>query len=102
MQKQIDNLELSHSIDREVAGWCEAMNTLELTDEELAEAIVEFCKSPESARARGSAHVANMENSPRSEGFITKVMEKNPLTQETSALKKELKTLPPGLKYAYL
>ncbi|XP_042027291.1 eukaryotic translation initiation factor 3 subunit A-like [Salvia splendens] len=37
MQEQIDNSELSHYIDREVAGWCEAMHTRELTDEELAE-----------------------------------------------------------------
>ncbi|XP_042038541.1 uncharacterized protein LOC121784475 [Salvia splendens] len=78
--EQIDNSELSHSIDREVAGWCEAMNTLELTDEELAEAIIEFWH----------------------EGLVTKEMEKNPLPQETNSPKKELKTLPPGLKYAYL
>ncbi|XP_042056219.1 uncharacterized protein LOC121800783 [Salvia splendens] len=73
-----------------------------LTDEELAEAIVEFYKSPESARSRESAQVARLEKFPRPEGLITKEMEKNPLPQETSSPKKELKTLPLGLKYAYL
>ncbi|XP_042019209.1 uncharacterized protein LOC121767074 [Salvia splendens] len=92
----IDNSELSHSIDREVAGLCEAMNTFELTDEELVQAIVEFCRNPELVRSRRSAHVASMENLPGPE------MEKNPLPQAMSVPKKELKTLPPGLKYAYL
>ncbi|XP_042019212.1 uncharacterized protein LOC121767077 [Salvia splendens] len=96
IDEQIDYSELSHNIDREVAGWCEAMNTFELTDEELAEAIMEFCRDPELARSRRSAHVASMENLPGPD------MEKNPLSQETSVPKKELKTLPPGLKYAYL
>ncbi|XP_042019214.1 uncharacterized protein LOC121767080 [Salvia splendens] len=92
----IDNSELSHSIDREVAGLCEAMNTFELTDEELVQAIVEFCGNPELVRSRRSAHVASMENLPGPE------MEKNPLPQAMSVPKKELKKLPPGLKYAYL
>ncbi|XP_042028889.1 uncharacterized protein LOC121775873 [Salvia splendens] len=79
------------------------MNTRELSDEELAEAISEFCTNPESARSRGLAHVASMENSSRSgKGMTTEAIEKNPLPQETSSPKKELKTLPPGLKYAYL
>ncbi|XP_042051413.1 uncharacterized protein LOC121796681 [Salvia splendens] len=100
--EQIDNSELSQSIDREVAGWCEAMNTMKLKDEELAEAIVEFCKNSESAGSRRSAHATSLEKLPGSEGLITKEMEKNPLPQETSSPKKELKTLPSGLKYAYL
>ncbi|XP_042032123.1 uncharacterized protein LOC121778759 [Salvia splendens] len=36
------------------------------------------------------------------EGLITKEAKKNPLPQETSSTKKELKTLPLGLRYAYL
>ncbi|XP_042027244.1 nucleolar and coiled-body phosphoprotein 1-like [Salvia splendens] len=35
-------------------------------------------------------------------GMITDATENNPLPPETSIPKKELKTLPPGLKYAYL
>ncbi|XP_047949003.1 uncharacterized protein LOC125194830 [Salvia hispanica] len=79
------------------------MNTPELTDEELTEAIMEFCRNPESAKSKGSAHVASLENSPgpgRKE--LPDIAEKNPLPQETNETKKELKTLPPGLKYAYL
>ncbi|XP_047979220.1 uncharacterized protein LOC125221139 [Salvia hispanica] len=53
------------------------MNTTELTDEELTEA--------------GSGKETSSDTA-----------EKNPLPQETSDTKKELKTLPPGLKYAYL
>ncbi|XP_042029829.1 uncharacterized protein LOC121776719 [Salvia splendens] len=47
MHEQVENSELSHSIDREVASWCEAVNTLGMTDEELTEAILEFCESPD-------------------------------------------------------
>ena len=79
------------------------MNTTELTDEELTEAIMEFCRNPESARSRGSAHVASLENSPGSgKETLPDIAEKNPLPQETNNTRKELKTLPPGLKYAYL
>lgn len=66
IQEQIENSELSHLIDREVVGWCATMNTTELTDEELTKAIMEFCRNPESAKSRGSAHVASPENSPES------------------------------------
>ncbi|XP_042029882.1 uncharacterized protein LOC121776780 [Salvia splendens] len=102
MQEQVENSELSHSIDKEVANWCEAVNTLGMTDEDLAEAILEFCKSLEFARSKELVRVANGGHSPAPEGFITKETKKNPLPQETSATKKELKTLPPGLRYANL
>lgn len=102
MDEHIDNSTLSHSIDKEVAGWCEAMNTEELTDEELAEVIEEFCKNPMSARLRGSAHLASVETLPDLEDLTTKEMEKNLLPQEDNSPKKELKTLPPGLNYTYL
>ncbi|XP_042009129.1 uncharacterized protein LOC121757689 [Salvia splendens] len=102
MQEQVENSELSHSIDKEVANSCEAINTPGMKDEELAEAILEFCKGPESARSKGSAYAANVENLPGPEVLIIKEAKKNPLPQETSSTKKELKTLPPGLRYAYL
>ncbi|XP_042012082.1 uncharacterized protein LOC121760489 [Salvia splendens] len=102
LHQQIDNSEMSHSIDKEVVGWCEAMNTQKLTDEKLAEAIKEFCKNPTSARSKGSAYLASMEKLPDLEDFTKKEMEKNPLPQEASSPKKELTTLPPGLKYGYL
>ena len=103
IQEQIDNSELSHSIDKEVVGWCAAVNTEELTDEELTEAIMEFCRSPESARSKGSAYVASLDKSPGSgKETLPEISDKNPLPQEANGTKKELKTLPPGLKYAYL
>ncbi|XP_042032264.1 uncharacterized protein LOC121778955 [Salvia splendens] len=101
-EEQVENSELSHFIDKEVANWCEAVNTLGMTDEELAEALLEFCKSPESARSKELACVSNVENFLGPEGLITKEAKKNPLPQETSSTKNELKTLPPGLRYAYL
>ncbi|XP_047942981.1 uncharacterized protein LOC125189791 [Salvia hispanica] len=64
-------------------------------DEELAEAIMKFCKNPESARSRGSAHVASLENSPGSGNeTLPDIAEKNSLPQETNDTKKELKTFP--------
>ncbi|XP_042035172.1 uncharacterized protein LOC121781503 [Salvia splendens] len=102
MQEQVENSELSHSFDKEVASWCEAVNTLGMTDEELAEVILGFCKSPEITRSKELVCVANGEHLPAPEGLITKEPKKNLLPQETSATKKELKTLPPGLRYAYL
>ena len=55
------------------------------------------------AKSKGSAHVASLEKSP---GFgkevLPEIADKNPLPQETNGTKKELKMLPPGLKYAYL
>ncbi|XP_042009003.1 uncharacterized protein LOC121757541 [Salvia splendens] len=94
MQEQVENSELSHSIDKEVANWCEVVNTLGMIDEELANAILEFCKSHESVRSKELAYVSNVENLPGPEGLITKEAKKNPLPQETSSTKKELKTFP--------
>ncbi|XP_042062279.1 uncharacterized protein LOC121806312 [Salvia splendens] len=102
MHEHVENSELSHSIDKEVANWSSVVNTLGMTDEELAEAIMEFCKSPESVGSKGSACIAKMENLHEPEGLITKEVKKNPLPQDTSSAKKQLKTLPPGLRYAYL
>ena len=85
IQEQIDNSELSHLIDREFVGWCAAMNTMELTDEELTEATMEFCENPETARSRGSTHVASLENSPESgKKTLPDIAEKNSLPQETN------------------
>ncbi|XP_042019013.1 uncharacterized protein LOC121766843 [Salvia splendens] len=42
------------------------------------------------------------EKSAEGKGTTTGTVEKNPLPQEKDVPKKELKTLPPGLKYAYL
>ncbi|XP_042027258.1 uncharacterized protein LOC121774451 [Salvia splendens] len=76
IDEQVENSELSHSIDKEVANWCEAINTLRKTDEELVEAILEFCKSPESARSKRSAHATSVENLPKPEGLLTKETKK--------------------------
>ncbi|XP_042027236.1 uncharacterized protein LOC121774422 [Salvia splendens] len=79
MQELMSNSESSHSIDMEVAGWCEAMHTRELSDEELAEAISEFCTNPGAARSRGSAYVANLESTPGIGKGMKSDEENNPL-----------------------
>ena len=46
MQEQFNNSGLSHSIDKEVAGWCETLLTQDMTDEQINEAIMAFCHQP--------------------------------------------------------
>ncbi|XP_042038280.1 neurofilament medium polypeptide-like [Salvia splendens] len=53
------------------------MNTQEFTDEELAEAILEFCKNPKFARSKGSAHLASVVKLSDLEDLTAKEMEKN-------------------------
>ncbi|XP_047943062.1 uncharacterized protein LOC125189880 [Salvia hispanica] len=102
MQEQFNNLELSQSVDKEVAGWCETLLTRNLTDEQINEAIMAFCNQPLSFESTGSIQVRGPDEGTDLGEMATGGLEKNPLPQEAITPKKELKKLPETLKYAYL
>ncbi|KAL1559047.1 hypothetical protein AAHA92_09435 [Salvia divinorum] len=62
---------------------------------------MDFCQ-PNAARSSGIPKLTRMNEVAEKEDPATKSMERNPLPSEKSPAEKELKTLPPGLKYAYL
>ncbi|XP_042051607.1 uncharacterized protein K02A2.6-like [Salvia splendens] len=102
LQEQLAAAEMNDSIEEEVSGWCETLLTQNMTDEEINDAIIGFCQKPTSTRSTGSAQLSSLEKVSDFEELAAKDMEKNPLPQEAVTPKKELKTLPPGLKYVYL
>ncbi|KAL1549889.1 hypothetical protein AAHA92_17919 [Salvia divinorum] len=101
MEKQLAGLELNKLIEAEITGWCEAVKTKVLTDQEITSAIMDFCQ-PNAARSSRISKLTRMNEVAEKEDPTTKSMEKNPLPSEKNPAEKELKTLPPGLKYAYL
>ncbi|XP_047940742.1 uncharacterized protein LOC125188049 [Salvia hispanica] len=100
--EQADASEMTESMKKEVAGWCEAVIKQGLSDEEITKAIMDFCGKSRSPGSKGPVQLASVKNLPELDELVKKGMEKNPLPPEVSPPKKELKTLPPGLKYAYL
>ena len=102
LQEQADTSEMTRSMRKEVAGWCEAVIKQGLSDEEITKAIMDFCGEAGSPGSKGSVQLASVEKLPELDELVKKGMEKNPLPPEVPPLKKELKNLPPGLKYAYL
>ncbi|KAL1569734.1 hypothetical protein AAHA92_01175 [Salvia divinorum] len=97
-----DGAELSNLIEAEVASWCETVKTQSLTDQEISAAIQDFCQRPPSAGSSGILQLASVKKMPGTEEPNLGNMEKNPLPLEANPGKKELKQLPPDLKYAYL
>ncbi|XP_042067294.1 uncharacterized protein LOC121810600 [Salvia splendens] len=73
-----------------------------MTYEDINDAIMGFCQKPISIRSTGFAQQSSLEKLLDFGKLAAKNMEKNPLPQEAVTPKKELKTLPRGLKYAYL
>ncbi|KAL1564556.1 hypothetical protein AAHA92_06883 [Salvia divinorum] len=63
---------------------------------------MDFCQRPQAAGSSGSLQLSSVEKVPETEEPNMRNMEKNPLPLEVNPAKKELKTLPPGLKYSYL
>ncbi|KAL1568818.1 ion channel CASTOR-like isoform X5 [Salvia divinorum] len=102
MEKQFVGPEMSNLIEGEVAGWFEAVKTQGLTDQEITDAIMDFYQKPIFVGSNGSLLLASLEKVPEMENSATQNMEKNPLSFKGTPVKKTLKTLPPGLKYAYL
>ncbi|KAL1564928.1 hypothetical protein AAHA92_07208 [Salvia divinorum] len=88
-------------IEAEVASWCEAVQKKDLTDQEISEAIMEFCQTNGSAGSSRPAQLASMEKALDQENQPTEGLDKNPLSQEENPTR-ELKKLPHGLKYVYL
>ncbi|XP_047942710.1 uncharacterized protein LOC125189480 [Salvia hispanica] len=102
LHEQFNNSELSHSIDKEVAGWCETLLTRDLTDEQINEAIMAFCHQPLSFESTCSVQAKGPDEATDFGEMATRILEKNPLPQEAITPKKELKILSESLKYAYL
>ncbi|KAL1559651.1 hypothetical protein AAHA92_09969 [Salvia divinorum] len=102
LREKCDEAELSNLIEAEVIGWCETVKTQGLNDQEILAAIQDFCQKPSSAGSRGFLQLAGVKKMPETEGSKLESMKKNPLPLEANLEEKELKQLPPGLKYAYL
>ena len=79
MQEQFNNSELSQSVDKEVAGWCETLLTRNLTDEQINEAIMAFCHQPLSFESTGSVQVRSPDEGTDLGEMATRSLEKNPL-----------------------
>ncbi|KAL1533294.1 hypothetical protein AAHA92_33197 [Salvia divinorum] len=102
MQEQLTGSDLNNTIEAEVARWCKDLQTQGLTDQEISAAILEFCQRPQAAGSSGFLQLASVKKMPETEEPNMGNMEKNPLPLEANPEKKELKTLPPCLKYSYL
>ena len=102
LQEQVYTSEMTEYMRKEFAGWCEAIMGQGLSDGEITKAIMDFCGEARSPRSKESVQLASMEKLPELDKLVKKGMEKNPLPPEVPPPKKELKNLPPGLKYAYL
>ena len=100
MQEQFNNSELSHSIDKEVAGWCETLLCRDMTDEQINEAIMAFCHQPLLFESTCSVQAKGPDKATGFGEMAARILEKNPLPQEVITPKKELKKLPESLKYA--
>ncbi|XP_047949425.1 uncharacterized protein LOC125195292 [Salvia hispanica] len=79
MEEKLQALDVYAQADVEAAAWCDLISSRGLTDEEIEEAITEFCQKSELA------------------GSVGAVVPANPLPPQV-----ELKKLPANLKYAYL
>ena len=102
MQEQFDNSELSQTVEKEVTGWCETFFTQDLTDDQINEAIMAFCHQPLSFQSARSVQEKSPDEGANLEEMAPRSKAENPLPQEAITPKKELKTLPENLKYAYL
>ncbi|KAL1553746.1 hypothetical protein AAHA92_14379 [Salvia divinorum] len=90
-----------NTIEAEVANWCETIQKNDLTDQEISEAIMDFCQAKGSSGSSRPAQLASVERASGQESRSTDEADKNPLPQEERSTT-ELKKLPSGLKYAYL
>ncbi|KAL1548437.1 hypothetical protein AAHA92_16668 [Salvia divinorum] len=90
-----------NTIEAEVANWCETMQKNDLTDQEISEAIMDFCQAKGYSGSSRPAQLASVERASGQESQSTDEADKNPLPQEERSTA-ELKKLPSGLKYAYL
>ncbi|KAL1568511.1 hypothetical protein AAHA92_00121 [Salvia divinorum] len=102
LQEKFEGAGRTEEIEREVVRWCKDVQTQGLTDQEIFAAVLEFCQRLQAAGSSGFNQVASVKKIPGTEEPNLENMEKNPLPLEASPEKKELKILPPGLKYSYL
>ncbi|KAL1536623.1 hypothetical protein AAHA92_29246 [Salvia divinorum] len=100
LKEKFEGVIENEEVEMEVTSWCEAVQEKNLTDEEISEAIMDFCQAKRSAGSSRPAQLASMEKAPE-QGNQPNDEKENPLPKVES-LPKELKKLSPGLKYAYL
>ncbi|KAL1564620.1 hypothetical protein AAHA92_06939 [Salvia divinorum] len=100
LQEKFEGAGGSKELEKEVAGWCQEMQTQGLTDQEITEVIGNF--TPQATGSGRPVQLAKAEEASGSDEVNEKKMERNPLPSEASSEKKELKKLPPGLKNSYL
>ncbi|XP_047978518.1 uncharacterized protein LOC125220392 [Salvia hispanica] len=100
--EKLQALDVYAQVDVEAAAWCDLISSRGLTDEEIEEAITEFCQKSELAGSVGAVVPANMEEKSDAEQEQEEDSKKNPLPTDTLPPQVELKKLPVNLKYAYL
>ncbi|KAL1531312.1 hypothetical protein AAHA92_34003 [Salvia divinorum] len=100
LQEKFEGAGGCKELEKEVAGWCQEMQTQGLTDQEITKAIRNF--TPQATRSGRPLQLAKAEEVSGPDVANEKKIERNPLQSEEGPEKKELKKLPPGLKYSYL
>ncbi|KAL1569934.1 hypothetical protein AAHA92_01347 [Salvia divinorum] len=83
LQEKFEEGSGNKDLEKEVAGWCQEVRT-------------------QGCWVRQTTRTGKGEEASGSDEVNEKKMERNPLPSEASPEKKELKKLPPGLKYSYL
>ncbi|KAL1555015.1 hypothetical protein AAHA92_15504 [Salvia divinorum] len=101
LKEKFEGATRHNEMEAEVAIWCESMQKNDLTDQEISEAIMDFCQAKGSAGSSQPAQLASIEKALGQKNQPTDGADQNPLSQEERSTA-ELKKLPPGLKYAYL
>ena len=100
LQEKLQALDVYAQADVEAAAWCDLISSRGLTDEEIEEAITEFCQKSELAGSVGAVVPASMEEKSDAEQEQEEDSKKNPLPTDTLPPQVELKKLPVNLKYA--
>ncbi|XP_047943048.1 uncharacterized protein LOC125189863 [Salvia hispanica] len=100
--EKLQALDVYAQADVEAAAWCDLISSRGLTDEEIEEAITEFCQKSELAGSVGALLPASVEEKSDVEQEQEEDSRKNPLPTDTLPPQVELKKLPANLKYAYL
>ncbi|KAL1531213.1 hypothetical protein AAHA92_33916 [Salvia divinorum] len=78
--------DIDEQVSKEAAAWCDLISGQGLTDQEIEEAILEFCKKPEFARVTEACVLARAGKSSEQDRLEKKRAEENPLPLEYAFL----------------